>query len=288
MNQFPVHDQTFPFLRDTRNASLPIYPLSYFIHFDTLYGMPAPSVKNSLLYFAAAFLLTMPLHADIVLTSFTDNITVGLDDTDSNVLPSPEGDGWFTGAHAGTVRQRTTGNQEQRRTQWYFRFDISTLSAVAPGDITGASLSLPQVGRLNNLTGSSQLKVFDPNNDWDDDGGNYPVWNLGRETNGGTQLINYGATSYQTFGTTADTGNASVEGTFLVDNALLLATVQSWASNPTNNEGILVTMTSTSLSGLAFGAPTLTISTVPEPATLGLFLCGLLVLRRSVHSPSRT
>lgn len=203
---------------------------------------------------------TCLLKADLTLTSLIDSQLVGQDDTNAATAPTAPGDGWFTGAYSGTVRQRESGSNELWRTQWYFRFDISALSGVDPGLITGATLNLPQIGRLNTVTTGNDLKVFDVNNDWDDDGGNYPTWNLGREAptgSGGTELASFGSNSYQQFGTTADTSNPDVEGTFVVANAALLDTVKSWAADPGNNEGLLVTMINVGFAGLAFDPPVL-------------------------------
>ncbi|BCX49026.1 hypothetical protein HAHE_29340 [Haloferula helveola] len=207
------------------------------------------------------------VHADVTLSTLTDSQLVGQNDTDPLTAPAVPGDGWFTGPYSGTVRQRESGSNEQWRTQWYLRFDISALSGVDPGLITGATFNILQIGRLNTVTTGNSLKVFDVNSDWDDDGGNYPTWNLGREAPtgaGGTELENFGTNSYQQFGTTTDTSNPDVEGTFVVTGSALLDTVKSWASDPADNEGLLVTMINVGFAGLAFGPPTLEITVLVD------------------------
>lgn len=212
--------------------------------------------------------------APVVIDSLTDSQMVGLNDTDPLVEPVAEGDGWFTGAYAGTVRQRSNGNAIERRTQWYFRFDIAALSGVQPHLIQSATLELPQIGRLNNLTTNNALQVYDTNANWDDDGGNYPTWNLGREapagSPGGTLLADFGMNSYQIFGTVADTSNTDVEGIFTVDGSALLDTVKTWAADPGDNEGFLATFVQAALGGLAFGTPTLTLDVLPDGDSDGL------------------
>ncbi|BCX49025.1 hypothetical protein HAHE_29330 [Haloferula helveola] len=218
--------------------------------------------------------LGLPASGQIVLNSLTDSQMVGQNDSDPLLLPAAPGDGWFTGAYAGTVRQRASGNQEQLRTQWYFRFDIAALSGIQPHLIQSATLDIPQIGRLNTLTTNNVLRIFDPNADWDDDGGNYPTWNLGREaptgSPGGTLLADFGMNSYQIYGTTADQSDTNVEGVFTVDSAALLDTVKSWAADPGDNEGLFATFVQAALGGLAFGTPTLTLEVLPDGDSDGM------------------
>ena len=220
--------------------------------------------------------------ATVTLNSLTDNIMVGQDDTTGgSTSPAAVGDGWFTGTYSGTLRQRSFGNNEPLRTQWYFRFDISSLLGVNPGDITSVTLSLPQIGRLNSNPGDNvPMRIFDPNASWDDDGSNYPVWNLGREApnnqggSGGTILETF-ADAYDTFGEgPTDTSNTNVEGVFAVTDGELLTTVQSWATSGTNNEGLFASLVGADNIGLAFGAPTLVITTIPEPSGVLLLILG--------------
>ena len=63
-------------------------------------------------------------------------------------------------------------------------------------------------------------------------------------------------------------------GIGMVILAALLTVVQSWAANPADNEGLLVTMVQEGYAGLAFGTPTLQLMVVPEPGTVALMLCG--------------
>jgi len=226
------------------------------------------------------FLLTAAftefLAADsVTLSNLTDSVLVGQDDTTGgSTAPIVPGDGWFSGAHAGTLRQRTVGNQETLRTQWYFRFDIADIATLNPADITGATLSLPQIGRLNGNPGNNvPLRFFDPNASWDSGGTNYPFWNLGREAptntggSGGTILETF-IDAYDIFGEgPADTSNPNVEGTFTSSSAELLAMVKSWVANPADNEGVLATMPGADNIGLAFAAPTLLVEFVDGALT---------------------
>ena len=84
------------------------------------------------------------------------------------------------------------------------------------------------------------------------------------------------------FGTAQDLTNTNVEGTFSSNSAALLTTVQSWTLDPANNEGFLLDISGAELTGLAFGDPTLTIETVPEPSSTALLGLGgfALMLRR--------
>lgn len=253
--------------------------------------MKRPALAPVGLWFALLFQAGESPAETITLDTRTDNILVGqADATGGSTAPLAVGDGWFTGSYAGTVRQRSAGNQEQLRTQWYFRFDASAIGAVNPADITAATLRLPQIGRLNANAGidTVPLRIFDPNESWDGGGTNYPKWNLGREAPnntgagaGGTLLESF-ADAYDTFGTgPTDISDPDVEGVFMSSSAALLATVQSWAASGANNEGFLVSFTGPDNIGLAFGNPTLEITVVPEPsAALMLFAGAGVLLRR--------
>lgn len=224
---------------------------------------------------ALVALVSSALGDSVTLDVRSDNVLVGQADTaGGKSVPAAVGDGWFTGSYAGTVRQRAVGNQEQLRTQWYFRFDIAALAGIAADDITSATLRLPQIGRLNSNPGldTVPLRIFDPNASWDAGGSNFPTWNLGREApnntggSGGTLLESF-PDAYDAFGLAADTSDPGVEGTFTVNNAALLATVQSWASSPANNEGLLATLPGADNIGLAFAAPTIELELVPGALT---------------------
>lgn len=224
-------------------------------------------------------------HADAILTinTLAESEMVGQNDADESLAPAAPGDGWYTGAYAGTIRARAGGDGEQLRTQWYFRFDLSALDGIDPDRISAATLSLPQIGRLNNTGSTAPMRLFDTNVDWDLDGSNYPIWNEGREspTGSGTLIENFGAI-YSTFGTATDTSDTDVEGTFTTSSAALLATVKTWADDPVNDEGLLLTFAGPGSAGLAFGTPTLELTIIPAPAALpaGLAMIGLAAARR--------
>lgn len=226
--------------------------------------------------------------ATVTLDTLDRAVTVGQTDIDPLVAPSAPGDGWFAGPHAGTLRGRATSSFELR-TQWYFVFDIAALAGVAPGDIVSATLTIPQIGRLNTLSYTAPfIKLYDPNFTWDLGGSNYPVFNGGRALGAGGLPAGYpGGTymadplgGYNDHGLVADTSNPDVEGEFIVNGAALLATVQSWAANPADNEGFFMTYENADNIGLAFGTPTLALEVIPEPATAGLLLLGVAVLAR--------
>ncbi|MEJ6648018.1 MAG: PEP-CTERM sorting domain-containing protein [Akkermansiaceae bacterium] len=79
-----------------------------------------------------------------------------------------------------------------------------------------------------------------------------------------------------------DLTNNNVEGTFTVTDGALLTTVQSWATNPADNEGFFISYEAAHNIGVAFGTPTLEITYVPEPsaALLGFLGAGMLLRRR--------
>ena len=225
--------------------------------------------------------------ATITLNTLADSVMVGEQDTAAASAPAAPGDGWFTGPHAGTIRARsTTAPNPEFRTQWNFRFDASALAGVAPGTITSATLSIPQIGRLNTVSGPGNvLNLYANTYDWDDDGSaDYPTWNRGRTDQGGdgfTVAASFGGAD--THGTALDLSNTNVEGTFVLDTATypgLLTAVQNWATDPAANEGFLMTYQNAHNIGLAFGTPTLDIEVVPEPATGGLLLLGLALAAR--------
>jgi hypothetical protein len=226
--------------------------------------------------------------AVITLNTLDQSLMVGFQDTDANTAPAAVGDGWYTGPYAGTVR--AAGDLgENNRTQWYFVFDISSLDGIDPGDITSVELQLPQIGRINATNNNSAMALYDPNFTWDTGGSNYPTWNAGASTNGGT-LLGSIANAATMFGIAMDTSNPDVEGTFTYDSAALLATVQSWATDSANNEGFLLHLTQPQGIALAFGTPSLVVTTtaviIPAPAALpaGLTLLGLAAWCRRRHS----
>ncbi|MEJ6648019.1 MAG: sulfatase-like hydrolase/transferase, partial [Akkermansiaceae bacterium] len=205
----------------------------------------------------------------IILSTRTESVMVGESDSvGGSTAPLAVGDGWFTGVHAGTLRQRST-TQFELRTQWYFRFDLADIATLAPEDILGVTLKLPQIGRLNgNPSDNVPMRMFDPNANWDLSGTNYPKWNLGREApnhtggSGGTLLASF-PDAYDTFGEgPTDTSNVNVEGTFTSSSAALLTMVKGWVTSGTNNEGIMATLPGLGNIGLAFGDPVLEIEIV--------------------------
>lgn len=224
--------------------------------------------------------------ATITLITLSDSLLVGQNDTTGgSTAPAAPGDNWYTGAHAGIVRTRTAANNEQFRTQWYFRFDTSALSGVNAADIVSVTMYIPQIGRLNTLTDNIPLKLYDVGSSWDDDGTNYALWNQGRPSSEiafGTGVeLGVIDNHYNLFGTTADTSNTDVEGNFEYNTAALKSYVESWTSGG-NDNGFLLTAPGVGLSGLAFDTPYLVIETIPEPSTavLGLSGLGVLLLRR--------
>lgn len=223
------------------------------------------SIRDALLTRLAEYRGTPTSHrysrSTQTISLLSESVLVGEQDTDRSTAPLAPGKGWYTGSSAGEVRQRDSSNTEWR-TQWYFRFDNLVLAPFAGDKILSASLHVPQIGRLNTQSTSNSLRFHDVNTHWDLSSGTaYPVWNLGRETPTGSGILleDFGSSSYQQFGTTADTSNPDVEGTFTSNN--LGGTVQKWIDDPADNHGILVTMINTGLSGLAFDAPSLDITT---------------------------
>jgi hypothetical protein len=171
----------------------------------------------------------------------------------------------------------------QLRTQWNFRFDISALNGIDSSIITNATITIPQIGRLNNTSvGTNALNLYANTYDWDAAGTvNYATWNRGRTDAGGdgyTVAPSFG--SFNTHGMVTDTSNTNVEGSFVLDSGALLTAVQSWADDPADNGGFLMTYQSATNIGLAFGTPTLVV-TIPEPsATALLGLGGLALMMR--------
>ncbi|BDS08150.1 hypothetical protein NT6N_31900 [Oceaniferula spumae] len=220
--------------------------------------------------------------ATITLNTLSDSELVGLNDGGGATAPVAPGSGWYTGANAGEVRQRLNSNTELR-TQWYFRFDITSLAGVPSGDILSATISIPQIGRLNGSAGAgAPLNLFDNNFVWNTST-DQPGWNDGREvpTGSGTLLHSW-ADAANEYAVATDLSNTNVEGIFSSSSAALMTTVQSWAANPADNEGFLLSLVGAENIGLAFGTPTLVIQTVPEPSSTALLgLGGLaLILRR--------
>ncbi|MEJ6648017.1 MAG: hypothetical protein QNL24_11930 [Akkermansiaceae bacterium] len=51
------------------------------------------------------------------------------------------------------------------------------MTGIAAGDITGVTISIPQIGRLNTVAvTTNNIKLYDPNFIWDIAGSNYPVF----------------------------------------------------------------------------------------------------------------
>ena len=247
-------------------------------------------------------------QATIILNTLSESVMVGSGDTNSNVAPlapgvhepAAVGNPWFTSSFDGMLRGRAT-TQFQRRTQWNFRFDASALAGVDAADITAVTLSIPQIGRLNTQSYTNlAMRLYANTYDWADDGSaDYPTWNRGRTDAGGDGVTIVGGSNaigtYNTFGQVTDTSNTNVEGTFIITSttgnpadgpttlttegvAALLTTVQGWATNPASNEGFLLTYQNADNMGLAFGTPTLTITTIPEPGAASLLVLGGLLL----------
>ena len=137
--------------------------------------------------------------ATITLNTLADSELVGQNDPGGATAPAAPGSGWYTSTNAGEVRQRATGNQENLRTQWYFRFDTAALAGISSGDILSATISIPQIGRLNTLNGSAPLELSDTNLVWNTSTA-HPAWNAGRAapTGSGT-LIQSWADAADTF-----------------------------------------------------------------------------------------
>ena len=228
------------------------------------------------------------VSAEIVtLNTLTESVMVGQDDIVSATAPLAPGDGWFTGTAAGTIRARDVGDNEHWRTQWNFRFDIAALAGIDPADIISATLTIPQIGRLNTVSEPGNfIKMYANTYDWSDDGSvDYPTWNRGRIDKGGDGTLLGTIGGANTFGTVADTADPNVEGSFILttiasppadtgvtyttaDVAALLTAVQSWATNPADNEGFLMTYENAHAVGYAVGTPTLEVDVIPGPVTL--------------------
>ncbi|MEO6751410.1 MAG: alpha/beta hydrolase fold domain-containing protein [Chthoniobacteraceae bacterium] len=195
----------------------------------------------------------------ITLGTLSESTMVGLKNTNPAIAPTAPGDGWFTGAYAGTIRGRQDTSFDLR-TQWNFRFNISAISGIAPGRITGVTLSIPQIGRHTATSVSQTALTLRANTyDWhaDGTGAGYPVFN-GPYTVAAAQFG-----SYDTHGQIQDRTNPNVEGTFVLDSATypeLLTVVQGWAANPAANEGFALGYFNAADTGLAFGTPTLVVT----------------------------
>jgi hypothetical protein len=234
--------------------------------------------------FATFFLAAVPtLAATINLTTLADSVNVGQNDTAGGTT-APAAPGIFTSTGAtGFVRGRATGAQEELRTQWYFRFDTAPLVGLNPAEIVSVTLTIPQVGRLNNtLTNNVPLVVFDVGSGWDDHGGSYPVWNQGREATIGTgsEIGRYADVYDATIGfSTATDSDAAAEGTYTFAQAELQTYVSGWLGGDAN-DGFLLTSPGGNNMGLSFGTPTLTVVTVPEPGIPLLGSLGVLCMLR--------
>jgi acetyl esterase/lipase len=216
-------------------------------------------------------LATAPSRGETVtFGTLTDSVMVGANSRNPAIAPAAPGDGWFTGAHAGTIRSRKDSKLELR-TLWNFRFAIDALSGIAPASISKVTLKIPQIGRHTSLSSSLAALVLRANTyDWsaNGSGAGYPVFN------GPTTIVALKFGTYNTFGRLQDRTDRNVEGTFVVDSGTypnLLTVVQGWAANSSRNEGFSLTCPYAEDTGLAFGKPTLVITYGRSPFLDTLF-----------------
>ena len=223
-------------------------------------------VKLSLLIAALLAGVSAMAGTITVNTLTADNTMVGSTDTDPFSAPLAVGGQWYSNTFSGTIRERQSSIFENR-TEWYFRFDLSALSGVSSNDIQSVAINLPQIGRLNGDSKVSGIAVYDTDLDWDmSSGTKYPTWGAG--TNG--TLVASIADAYNYFGLTADVTNDNVEGVFSASTPELKALVFGWMGDPSSNEGLLVRFTSEENIGLAFGVPSLEITTFGTESLLSL------------------
>lgn len=173
-----------------------------------------------------------------------------------------------------TARERDNTGQTNRRIATFLQFDTSSLTA---GDVNDAgflaTFSIEHVGHLNDLNNGMDLmfgRVDDGS--WDDGGTSNPDFAWGLSSTNQTTLIS----NVQNY---PNATNLTVDVTTIV---------QDWVLGNTSNQGIaLFGIDNGGNASQASYLQNASISTIPEPATLGLiatFGGGLFFLRRRFKS----
>lgn len=239
---------------------------------------------TSLLAFLLPVILVDAASAGLVTLNTSDSVFVSLNTTANSL--DQVGD-FSSGAATGIIRERSNAaGNFQVRTRWFMEFDLSGLSGLNGTAIQDAKLNLPQIGKLNNFSSTnSNLQLHLPESSWDSTSGTaYPLYTLGD-----SDLLTVYNNHYSTFGSAPNSDYTTVEGTHELDVTSL---VQDWVDGNKANNGVRLSFDLNDLTGLAFGAPTITVTTddaavVPEPGSLvmlGSVFAGFGVVRRRTRS----